>query len=176
MPKCKKCKKECLESELTDGICIYCKNSQNEQYNKQYDDKIYKFSNSIMIIFSVILILSILFFIRLCTFVNFDDNSWDVLGIVIRFYCLIPFWISLILLIFATKNIRRYLLGENKNGIKTGKTYAIIALIMNIILLLCLSPIGFSGSDLIWIICLDILFIILPTIFYMHILRSNTHK
>ena len=172
MPKCKKCKKECLESELTDGICIYCKNAQNEQYNKQYDDKIYKFSKSIMIIFSSILILSILFFILLCTV----DDSWDGLRIVSMFYCLIPFWISLILLIFATKNIHRYLLGENKKGMKTGKTYAIIALIVNIILLLGFSPIGFSGSDLIWMRCLDILFIILPTIFYMHKLRSYTHK
>lgn len=176
MPKCKKCKKECLESELTDGICIYCKNSKNEQYNKQYDDKIYKFSNSIMIIFSLILILSILFFIRLCTFANFGDNSWDVIGIAIMLFCLIPFWISLILLIFSTKNVHRFLLGENKNGIKTGKTYAIIALLINIVLLLYLSPLGFSGNNLIWIICIDIFFIILPSIFYMHILRSYTHK
>lgn len=153
MKKCKKCKKEFSEMELINGKCIYCLLKSTE--------KIYTLSNSIIILFSAIVIVP-MFYLTLSSFVNSRDE-WLGLGEIFLIFYEVVFCINFIPLILSAIFVRRFLFNKNKNGIKIGRLLGIITLIINLITIFILSRLKVLGN----FVFFGSIFIIIFNIFYM---------
>lgn len=148
MPKCYKCKKECLESELSGGLCIYCMKEPN---NKIWNEEIYNLSNGIIMLPILIFIISI--FTLAASFLN---------PIIMMFG--ISFFSNSLPVILSVKYVQKFLLGKDQNGIQIGIIFCIIEFIINIVTIVCLLDLNVP----IWLILLYVIVIMMPSIFFLY--------